>query len=577
LIVIILGVTAILQKHNSSAPLYRAVPLTTYPGFEFDVALSYDGNQVAFTGTIDSTLQMDLFVKQIEVETPQQLTSDPAIEISPGWSPDGRALAYIKGEVDTSCGLMLMRLPGGDERKLADCHTLLVTGVSWSPDGRTIAYSDRLGHDKPFRIYLLDVQTRAITPLTDPEDGLFGDFSATFSPDGRSVGFIRGTVANTTALNLAPAVGDMYSISLDTKTETRHTFENQEIAHIDWTPDGKHLVFASRWERGIPGLWKVNIQTGMLTWLMGIDGYIRKPMMARRSNRLVFEKWDNEVSIWKAELDTLDHGPLNAKPLIRSTHFDAAPQFSPDGRHLAFISQRSGASEIWISDADGEQSLQLTGIGGPVTSNPRWSPDGRHLTFESRKDGQADIYRINVNGTPVRRLTHHPAQDMIPSWSPDGVWIYFGSNRNGTWQIWKMPGEGGAATQVTTDGGFLALAPPVIDHPYLYYTRLNRSGLFRISLQDGTENRIIPDFSFAEWGNWMPAETGIFFAERLPDRRWSKLLYYDYATELIEEVGRIRGLGIGMIGLTLTPDRRTLAYVRQYNNNSDLWMIDHFE
>jgi hypothetical protein len=75
----------------------------------------------------------------------------------------------------------------------------------------------------------------------------------------------------------------------------------------------------------------------------------------------------------------------------------------------------------------------------------------------------------------------------------------------------------------------------------------------------------------------MPAETGIFFAERLPDRRWSKLLYYDYATELIEEVGRIRGLGIGMIGLTLTPDRRTLAYVRQYNNNSDLWMIDHFE
>ena len=70
------------------------------------------------------------------------------------------------------------------------------------------------------------------------------------------------------------------------------------------------------------------------------------------------------------------------------------------------------------------------------------------LTFESRTDGQTDIYIIDINGGPPRRLTHHPAQDMVPSWSFDGAWIYFSSNRRGTWNVWKIPAGGGAAHTV---------------------------------------------------------------------------------------------------------------------------------
>ncbi len=568
------GFTLVQMNNEAFTPAYRPVPLTTDPGFEFDVALSHDGEQVAFAATSGMGAQIDLYVKQIGVETPQQLTNDSRVEISPGWAPDGRALAFLGAEIPGGqCGLYVMKLPGGDARKMADCKTFLVTGVSWSPDGKTIAFSDRASRDEPFRIYLLDVETRTVTALTDPPKGLFGDFSATFSPDGTSIGFIRGTVAGTTALILVPALGDVYTRRLDTGEETRLTFDNQEIPHIDWTPDGQHLVFASHRERGTPGLWKVATTGGEPTWLFGDNTFVRKPMLARHTQRLVFEQWDNEASIWQIDLDSLALGSEHATPLIHSTRFDATPQYSPDGRRMAFTSQRSGAYEIWVSDADGQQPLQLTTFGGPYTATPRWSPDGTQLTFETRTDGQSDIYVIDLIGGSPRRLTHHPAQDMVPSWSPDGKWIYFGSNRDGTWQVWKMPSAGGTTTAVTTGGGFLALATPSDQHPMLYYTRIDAPGLYRMPLEGGQEELVLSSLFDDDWGNWLPTETGLYFLQRRP----SRLSFYTYATGEVLDLGPLKRIPAGTVGLSLSPDQKTLAFAQQRFDSADLWMIDDFE
>ena len=150
------------------APAYRPVPLTTLPGFEFDVALSHDGQQIAYAHydhPAGQDLQIDLFAKQIGIETPQQLTNNRRIEMSPAWSPDGRSVAFLGWKPwEEECGLFVLTIVGGDEHKMADCETFLVTGVSWSPDGKTIAFSDRKNREEPFRIYLLDVETRAPLP-----------------------------------------------------------------------------------------------------------------------------------------------------------------------------------------------------------------------------------------------------------------------------------------------------------------------------------------------------------------------------------------------------------------------------
>ena len=558
-------------------PTYRSVPLTTLPGFEFDVALSHDGQQIAY-GHYDNPqgqdIQIDLFAKQIGIETPQQLTNNRRIEMSPAWSPDGRSIAFLGWQPwAEECGLFVLTLVGGDEHKMADCETFLVTGVSWSPDGKTIAFSDRKSREEPFRIYLLDVETRAITPLTAPPTDLFGDFSATFSPDGKSIGFIRGTVAITSALLITPAVGDVYTINIEDLTEQRLTFENQEIPHIDWMPDGSHLVFASNRERGAPGLWKVDMYGNDPEWLFGSHTFIRKPMFARNGQRLVFEQWNNEASIWHVHLDSLGlHGKDATEPLIQSTHFDATPQYSPDGQKLAFTSKRSGANEIWISDADGQRPMQLTSFNGPFTSSPRWSPDGSALTFETRIDGQTDVYSISAEGGVPKRLTQSLMEDMVPSWSADGQWIYFASNRTGAWQIWKKRADGsGQARQVTQQGAFLPLASPNPSDPAIYYTRIDKKGLFRIPIEGGTEELVLSDLLEDDWGNWIMAEDGIYLLTRLP----SQIQFYDFATRETTTLGALQKIPGGMVGITLSPDRRTLAFVQQSHRNADIWMIDN--
>ena len=126
------------------------------------------------------------------------------------------------------------------------------------------------------------------------------------------------------------------------------------------------------------------------------------------------------------------------KLLISSTRQQAAPSISPDGSAIVFQSDRSGSWEIWKSDRDGSNPVQLTSFKGPLTGTPRWSPDGWQIAFDSRVDGSAEIYVISPEGGRPRALTTGEGNSAIPAWSRDGEWIYFSSNRSGRMEIWKM-------------------------------------------------------------------------------------------------------------------------------------------
>jgi TolB protein len=100
------------------------------------------------------------------------------------------------------------------------------------------------------------------------------------------------------------------------------------------------------------------------------------------------------------------------------------PAWSPDGRKLAFVSQRDGNSEIYVMNADGSAQENLTRQ--PANdSHPSWSPDGRKIAFVSRRDGNAEIYVMNADGSGQRNVTRTPSSDLDPAWSPDGRAIAF--------------------------------------------------------------------------------------------------------------------------------------------------------
>jgi Tol biopolymer transport system component len=132
----------------------------------------------------------------------------------------------------------------------------------------------------------------------------------------------------------------------------------------------------------------------------------------------------------------------------RITHTDAATgqgRFSPDGGQLVWVSNMSGDTEIYTSDADGSNIRRLTTSPGPDV-NPAWSPDGRKIAFVRNND----IYTMDIDGTGLLRLTTDGATNLLPSWSPDGQIIAYQSLRDGSHDVYTIGRNGGTSQQLTS-------------------------------------------------------------------------------------------------------------------------------
>ena len=173
----------------------RPIPVTSLPGREFFPAVSPDGGRVAFIwdGGDREAQVFQLYVQSLEAAHPVKLTQGPRDAMLSAWSPDGNHLAFLR-HPDMSNPLLheilLVPATGGAERSLGtvigEQH-----GLSWSPDGRFLAVVDRPSTEAPDSIYLLSVTDGHKQQLTSPPAGFVGDSFAKFSPDGKSLVFLR--------------------------------------------------------------------------------------------------------------------------------------------------------------------------------------------------------------------------------------------------------------------------------------------------------------------------------------------------------------------------------------------------
>ena len=120
--------------------------------------------------------------------------------------------------------------------------------------------------------------------------------------------------------------------------------------------------------------------------------------------------------------------------------------WSPTGNQLAFLSNRSGAWELWTINANGTGATQLTSTGG-TKANPAWSPVGNKIAFVHNSD--ICVYDFTTNTT--QNLTQGNGNNIMPCWSPSGNQIVFASDRSGNWDIWVMNANGANPTQLTNN------------------------------------------------------------------------------------------------------------------------------
>ena len=157
-----------------------------------------------------------------------------------------------------------------------------------------------------------------------------------------------------------------------------------------------------------------------------------------------------------AEIYVMDGDGRNHKRLTVNPTMDRYPTWSPDGKKIAFVSNRNkGYIQIWVIDADGGNPIRLTD--GVWDRNPDWSPDGRKIAYDfllnplDHDRWNRTIYVMDSNGKNNRRLIEKPGWDTNPSWSPDGEKIAFASYRDIPIEIYVMDAFGRDIERITYD------------------------------------------------------------------------------------------------------------------------------
>jgi Tol biopolymer transport system component/DNA-binding winged helix-turn-helix (wHTH) protein len=578
LLLLLIGGAAWLRfvDHSSEAATatLRMTPMTGY-GWEGAPSFSPDGNQVTFGWNGPRQDNEDIYVKLIGTASLLRLTTSAAADWNPAWSPDGRFIAFLRSLEGGKTLVILVPALGGPERKLAEiCLTgaeSIQRSLTWSPDSKQIIVVSRRVREEPTGLFLLSVETGEKRSLISPAAKSIGDRDPAFSPDGRTLAFIRSP---------SYGIGDLYLLALSedfmpSGEPKRLTFDNRDVIGPAWTPDGREIVFSSD-RLGTRHLWRLAVLGSAEPRLIAFVGDdAMAPAISRR--RLAYVQHRRHRDIWQVAVP--GPGGIASPPVTlissRSDHHN--PQYSPDGKKVAFSSDRSGSHEIWVSDSDGSNGVRLTSFGGPVTDRASWSPDGKKIAFHSRPEGQAEIYVINSEGGRPQRLTYEQADDVAPSWSHDGKWIYFGSNRTGIHQVWKMPSGGGPAVQVTKNGGIVALESP--DGKYLYYTKVRGfSSLWKVPVEGGPESEILESLFYV---NFAVRPEGIYFIGKngssLVSSPLQLLSFTGGVVKTIvprEMLGEAERTLVDTFGVS--PDGRSILFARWSSEERELVLVENF-
>jgi Tol biopolymer transport system component/DNA-binding winged helix-turn-helix (wHTH) protein len=395
---------------------------------------------------------------------------------SPAVSPDGKTVVFTSDRDGTS-RIWLKQLKGGGE-------IALTSGPDgwprYSPDGATILFSRREGG----RRSLFKVASVGGEPRKLIDDALDGDFS----PDGRRIAFVRWKYDEQRQKSII-AVANADGSSVSQLAEV----PNVRLEWPRWSPDGSAIAVVGAGST-------VAAEIFVEVWIASLDG--KQPRRLNGSGRergISSVVWTGKRTIAYARGDRTT--PVSGELIVHDTMTDQARRipwlccsltFDIAGPGRLIFDQQAIRSGLLELGRDGRSARWISHANSP-DRQPVFSPDGKHVAFASNRDGNMNLWQISLDTGAIRRLTESRATDYDPGFSPDGKRLIFSSDRTGHFEIYMANPDGSAATQVTHDGVDAENATMTADLQWLVYASANpqKAGIWKIHPDGSQATRLV--------------------------------------------------------------------------------------
>jgi len=495
--------------------------------------------------------------QQIRVLNIRQLTWAPGVELYPAISPDGKEVAYAAGS-PLDLHLHVQDVVGGRVLALTADRPGNQILPQWAADGHNIIFVDIGPGGVTFQqISRLGGPAQQVVAIgTEPPSYAWKDGRTAFvSGDGL---FIRGFDNDEPRL-LARVGPGAHSLA--------------------WSPDGSLMAYVegnTDWVTAAPPgnvapstIWTVPVSGGDPTRVTHDASLNASPVWTPDAKHLLFiSDRDGPRGLYAVRVDAVGRtrgGAMRVEAGLEPHSLS----LSADGRTLAYsrLTSRSNIVRIAVP-ASGSVSIgdaEPVTMGNQTVENHDVSNDGQWLTYDSNLEGNQDIYLVRLDGGEPRRLTANPADDFAPDFSPDGREIVFHSNRHGTRDIFLISVEGGDETRLTDDPGQELLPKFSPDGLHVIYARGPLVGgpqkLYIISRDSvgGEWNapRLVWEPGF--YGEWSPDGQMIAVTPRGEPGMW-------LVTPDGQEQKRVDMGNYGGFGPTWSPDGQFLRFVGGLDN-----------
>ncbi len=393
----------------------RSVQITNQTGTEYFPSLSPDGKDIAYAAEENGFFA--IFLQRVGGKRRDNLTrNSKADNTQPAFSPDGNLIAF-RSEREPK-GIYTVEISGDNLRRVTDFGF----HPSWSPNNKEIVVST-FGRDQPTvrsepgqSLMIVDVQSGAKRELIKAEATL-----PAWSPNGHRIAYwyYTGTFGRRELATISANGGEPVPVAKDFAVSNWNPV---------WSPDGKFLYFVSS-RAGNMNFWRVAINevTGEVSGdpepVVTPSTFSRHLAFSKDGKRMAYVQTNNTSNVQGVPFDDKTAKTTGPPFWITEGHREISrAELSADGSQFVMRLIRPTQDDIVIVGRDGRDWRDVTND-EPFDRYVRWSPDGRRLAFTSDRNGGGQVWIANSDGTGMRQLTFTSTESAgtgFPVWSPDG-------------------------------------------------------------------------------------------------------------------------------------------------------------